>query len=115
MWTWLKGVRRHLGYRGAAGRAGGRDRLKRRRRPGLEGLESRVVPASIVSVSHTDPSMISDTAAGNVVGPASVSADGRFVVYSDTAANLAPGQVMAPLSSYNVFLYDRALATTTLV
>ncbi len=115
MWTWLKGVRRNLGYRGAAGRAAGRDRLKRRRRPGLEGLESRVVPASIVSVSHTDPSMISDTAAGNVVGPASVSADGRFVVYSDTAANLAPGQVMAPLSSYNVFLYDRALATTTLV
>src|SRR5947208_2301188 len=77
----------------------------------LESLELRVVP-TIKALSTTDPGLLSDTAAGNVYGPASVSQDGRYVVYTDTAANITPGQVMDPHTSYDVFLYDRGTGTT---
>jgi uncharacterized repeat protein (TIGR01451 family) len=94
-----------------------RDRLhseRRRLRPTLEDLENRVLPA-VQAVSLADPSMLSDTAAGNVQGQASVSKDGRYVVYTDTAANLASGQVVNSKSAADVYLFDRATGTTTLV
>src|SRR2546425_8455402 len=77
-------------------------------------LEDRLAPA-VTALSAADPSLISDTAAGNVQGPASVSQDGRYVVYTNSAANLAESQVMDSKSAYNVFLYDRVTAQTTLV
>src|SRR5262245_1271841 len=80
----------------------------------LEPLEDRTLLAISV-LSRTAPDLISDTAAGNVTGPASVSANGRYVVYANTAANLAPNQVTDSKSFSNIFLYDRTLGTTTLV
>jgi hypothetical protein len=80
----------------------------------MDHLEDRVLP-SVTTVTQTPASMISDTAAGNVIGPVSVSKDGRFVVYTDTAANLAPNQSMSSKTVSDVFLYDRSLGTTTLV
>src|SRR5205085_1329826 len=79
---------------------------------------------SVVSTAAT----LSDTAAGSVFGPASVSKDGRYVVYTDNAANLSPSESMNPLapiiqsnsspgviSEENVYLYDRSSGKTTLV
>jgi hypothetical protein len=117
MWSWLKGVGRRLGSRleGAGrSRVGRRERGKRRCSPTLETLEDRVVPA-VQAASLADTTMLSDTAAGNVQGPSSVSKDGRYVVYSSSAANLVSGQVMDSKSAADVFLYDRATGTTTLV
>src|SRR5262249_6507022 len=80
----------------------------------LENLEARNL-FSVKALSLADAGLLSDTAAGNVQGPASVSNNGRYVVSSNTAANLAAGQVMASKSAMNVFLYDRSTGTTTLV
>src|SRR5262245_39712137 len=80
----------------------------------FETLEDRTL-LSVAAVSLTATGLLSDTAAGNVQGPASVSQDGRYVVYTNSAANLAPGQTMDSKTAYSVFLFDRATGTTTLV
>jgi Tol biopolymer transport system component len=59
------------------------------------------------------PPRSSDTAAGTS-RPVSFSADGRYLVFLSDAPNLVPGQVDYNLSD-DVFLYDRATGTTTLV
>ena len=59
------------------------------------------------------PPRSSDTAAGTS-RPVSFSADGRYLVFLSDAPNLVPGQVDDNLSD-DVFLYDRATGTTTLV
>src|SRR3954454_20828983 len=110
MLSWLKG----MGRRGSGSGASGRAARARRRRPWLEGLEDRVVPA-VQALSLADSTMLSDTAAGNVQGPAAVSKDGRYVVFANSAANLAAGQVMDSKSAEDVFLYDRSTGSTTLV
>lgn len=45
---------------------------------------------------------------------ASLSADGRYVVYRSSASNLVPGQVSV-IPAVNVFLHDRILDSTVLV
>ncbi len=91
----------------------------------LESLEERTVP-SVNAASATDPNLLSDTAAGftlngqlansiEVTGAAAVSSNGRYVVFTDAAANLATGQVMNSKTTTSVFLYDRSTGTTTLV
>jgi len=82
--------------------------------PGLETLEDRVVPA-VQALSLADTTMLSDTAAGNVQGPASVSKDGRYAVFTDSAANLSASQAMNSKTASDVFLFDRSTGTTTLV
>jgi len=78
----------------------------------LEHLEARnLLSASFISLAAT----LSDTAAGNTEGPASTSANGRYIVYTNTAANLSPGQVINAKTVMNVFLFDRVTGTTTLV
>jgi Tol biopolymer transport system component len=49
-----------------------------------------------------------------VLDTPSLSADGRFVAFASLATALVPGQVDGN-GSYDVFLYDRVLGTTTLV
>src|SRR5262249_43537129 len=85
-----------------------------RARLDLETLEDRTLFA-VRAISLADPSLLSDTAAGNVQGPSSVSADGRYAVYTDTAAHLVPGHVMDSMSPMNVFLFDRQTGQTKLV
>src|SRR6516225_3961840 len=76
-------------------------------------LEDRLAPATVSAVSLAAP--LSDTAAGNVQSAASVSGNGRWVVYTDSAANVIPGQVMDTKTASDVFLYDRSTGVTTLV
>ncbi len=59
------------------------------------------------------PPRSSGTAAGTS-RPGSFSADGRYLVFLSDAPNLVPGQVDNNLSD-DVFLYDRATGTITLV
>jgi hypothetical protein len=119
-WThWLRSPRTSSGARrGSDGPGRPRSqqrRFRRQRLPlGLESLEARNL-FSAKALSLAAVTMLSDTATGNVQGPASVSGDGRYVVYSNTAANLSPNEAMAAKSSINVFLYDRATGITTLV
>jgi Tol biopolymer transport system component len=80
----------------------------------VEALEDRYL-LSLSALSATALSMLSDTAAGNLTGPASVSQDGRYIVYTDTAANLSANQTMNSKTASDVFLFDRATGTTTLV
>src|SRR5947209_34923 len=91
-----------------------RGRKPRRPAPRLEYLEDRTLFA-VRALSSAAAGLLSDAAAGNVYNPASVSKDGRFAVYTDTAANLAPGQVMDSTTFADVFLFDRATGKTTLV
>src|SRR5262245_12548806 len=66
-------------------------------------------------VSRVAPGMESVTAAGqSFISPGSLSADGRYLVFSSSARNLVPGQGGPPNFS-DVFLYDRSTGTTTLV
>jgi hypothetical protein len=78
----------------------------------MELLEDRVLPA-VTAISQA--ATLSDTAAGNVKGPASVSQNGQLVVYTDTAANLVTAQQMDPQTVSDVFLYNRTNGATTLV
>jgi Tol biopolymer transport system component len=55
----------------------------------------------------------SDTANGDS-GTSSMSADGRYLVFVSDARNLVPGQI-DPKRTFDVFLYDRVVGTTTLV
>jgi Tol biopolymer transport system component len=60
----------------------------------------------------------SPTEAAGGYGPASLSADGRFVVFESSASDLVSGQVdpnEGILTSSDVFLFDRIKGTTTLV
>src|SRR5262249_54317956 len=86
------------------------------RRPELriEYLEDRTLFAVNAASLAANP-LISDTAAGNVQGAPSVSKDGRYVVYTDTAANLVSGQVTDSRTASDVFLLDRTTGTTKLV
>jgi Tol biopolymer transport system component len=63
----------------------------------------------VTLVSRGDPP--SDTVGSD---EASISADGRFVAFVSTAANLVPGQVDVG-GGPDVFLWDRVAGTTTLV
>jgi PKD repeat protein len=128
-WTrWLRSL--HAKTQGSRARLRQKSRV-RPSRLALERLEDRTVP-SVRAASSAATGLISDTAAGYAQGPASVSKDGRYIVYADTAANLAANQVMDPLSpiaqsgggllssgtilpATNIFLFDRGTGQTTLV
>jgi hypothetical protein len=73
-------------------------------------LYTRTTPA-VQLVSHSAMVVVGAGAESHVT---SVSADGRYAVFTSTATNLVPGQVDANFSS-NVFLFDRETNTTTLV
>lgn len=66
-----------------------------------------------VLVSHAAGSPTT-AASGGVSFPASISDDGRWVVYQSTADDLVPGQVVANTSA-QIILYDRDTGTNTLV
>ncbi len=53
------------------------------------------------------------TAAGGYSTPSSLSSDGRYVVFTSTAANLVPGQSGPPRS--NAFLFDRVTGVVELI
>lgn len=75
------------------------------------------VPAPLELVSKIPPRISPETAGGDSYTSRidhSLSADGRFLVFSSSAANLVPGQVDLN-SDRDVFLYDRIAGTTTLV
>lgn len=65
---------------------------------------------STILLSHTSTS--ATTTAGGVIG-AVISADGNWVAFDSDANEVVAGQTGTV--SYNVFLFNRALATTTLV
>jgi uncharacterized repeat protein (TIGR01451 family) len=70
-------------------------------------------------VSRVPPELVSDTGGSQSTFPATgarqtVSADGRYVVFSSSSTNLAPGQV-DDNGSTDIFLYDRVLDTMRLV
>src|SRR5262249_11941131 len=60
------------------------------------------------------PTLISDTAAGNSMSP-SVSKDGKYTVFTNSAANLVPNEVKADGSTFEVFLLNRDTNQATLV
>ncbi|MEA2691145.1 MAG: hypothetical protein QOJ16_532, partial [Acidobacteriota bacterium] len=68
-------------------------------------------------LTRSDPGFRSDTASGaSVTSPgSSMSGDGRYLVFSSTAPNLAPGQVEGPSVTSDVFLFDRVTGARTLV
>ncbi|HEX2642901.1 MAG TPA: hypothetical protein VHU81_07900, partial [Thermoanaerobaculia bacterium] len=77
---------------------------------------------SITALSKADPGLISSTAGGLSAGSpgATVSADGRYVVFVSQAANVVPGQVEGNndqdiFSGADIFLYDRVAGTNMLV
>jgi len=71
------------------------------------------VAGQLELVSRVAPRRASDTASGPSFRP-SLSADGRYVVFVSSAANLVPGQIDDNRGS-DVFLYDRATGAITLV
>ena len=74
------------------------------------------VPAGAVDVellSRVAPGRESATASGASLASA-ISADGRYVAYVSAAVNLAPG-ITSPTPGRQLFLYDRATGTSTLV
>jgi Tol biopolymer transport system component len=79
----------------------------------VERLEDRTLPALLAPLTNFSPALPPSDSAGGAA-QALNSADGRFTVYTSTAANLVPGQVDTAVAS-NVFLYDRQTGTTTLV
>ncbi len=71
------------------------------------------------TVSAPDPSLVPASAGGDSMAPM-MTPDGRFVLFSSTAANLATNVNGAPLSQtfpakLNVFLRDRTSGATTLI
>jgi Tol biopolymer transport system component len=69
--------------------------------------------ARVALVSRVADSQISDTPGADSY-PVSLSADGRFVLFTSLAANVVPGQ-RDTNGALDVFLLDRATGTTTLV
>ncbi len=117
MWSWLRrmGRRSKNNNRAPSAAPGKTGRPPRKRWPlFVETLEDRLAPAA-QALSTIPEAMYSDTAAGNIKGPASVSENGRYIVYSNTAANLAAGQVMDSRTAESVFLYDRSTGATKVV
>ncbi|MEA2693641.1 MAG: hypothetical protein QOJ16_3028, partial [Acidobacteriota bacterium] len=108
-----------------------RERLEicRERRRGWKlpsGLAALVVAAGLAGapaaalgpvtlLSRADLGAVADTGGGtSALAPVSaISADGRYVVFTSTSANLVPGQISSPNGS-QVFLFDRATGTRTL-
>jgi hypothetical protein len=77
-------------------------------------LERRIVPTGPVSlVSHAAPGFYADSA-GDYCGGGSISADGRYTVYSSESQNLVNGQI-DKYTTYDLFLFDRVANTTTLI
>ncbi|MGZ5544148.1 MAG: hypothetical protein ACXWIU_05700, partial [Limisphaerales bacterium] len=71
------------------------------------------------TVSVPDPTLVPASAGGDSLAPM-LTPDGRFVLFSSTAANLATNANGAPLSQtfpakLNVFLRDRTFGTTALI
>jgi Tol biopolymer transport system component len=89
-----------------AGRRGVRPRRKGRPfLPAVERLEDRRVPSTLQAISLPSTGDSFSTA---------VSADGRFTVFTSTAAGLVPGEVNAN-AFQNVFVYDHQAGTVALV
>lgn len=90
---------------------------KRNRQGGLKAILSTLimsgVSANILAASYEliDVSTSGGPANSNYAQSPSISADGRYVVFSHTATNLTGDKV----SGTNIFLRDRLLNTTTLV
>src|SRR5690348_10625187 len=85
---------------------------------GLERLEDRTVLASILPVSVATPLSDPPATADGASNSASVSADGRYIVFLSEATNLVPNQedtINAGLPSKDVFLFDSQTNTTKLV
>jgi Tol biopolymer transport system component len=80
---WIVGFASFLGWAGAAAAVAG--------------------PPQISLLSRGSASFVSDAAGGSSTG-GGLSADGRYAVFSSTAANLGPWQRAA---ASNIFLYDR--------
>jgi uncharacterized repeat protein (TIGR01451 family) len=96
----------------------GRSAHRRHRRPGFHRGTGKVE-----AISRIDPSYASDTAAGaslvyvsgsTFATPPTVSADGRYAVFTSKAVNLANGPVDTN-GGDDVFLHDRQTGTLTLV
>jgi Tol biopolymer transport system component len=80
-------------------------------------LYDRLAGTSVL-VSHADGSATAGVGVVSAVGVVSgrLSADGSFVAFSSGAHNVIPGQVAGPsIDGGNLFLYDRAAGTTSLV
>jgi hypothetical protein len=91
-------------------------------------LEPRVTPSGTVSlVSRADPAVVVDSAGGASftqdpdgnpsglpIAPRITSADGRYTVFTSSAANLVAGQADSN-AALDVFVYDRTLNATTLI
>ncbi len=92
----------------------------------LQVLESRIAPAGAIAlVSRADPGLYSDAAGGissfESLAPQSdmptlhtISDDGRYTVYMNSASNLIAGQSDLNQGT-DIFLYDRVANTTALV
>jgi hypothetical protein len=85
----------------------------------LEALECRDVPA-VTLVSAADPSFMSSSSTANGQSETSpvdsLSADGRYLVYISTGYNLVPNQTRNnSTTTQNVYLYDTATGTSTLI
>jgi Tol biopolymer transport system component len=77
-------------------------------------LAAPAVRAGQITLPYRVPPPRSSSTAAGTSRPVSFSADGRYLVFLSDAPNLVPGQVDDNLSD-DVFLYDRATGTTTLV
>jgi len=73
-----------------------------------------VVAGTVVGVSMSDPSIISDTSGGELDDSRSrmLSDDGRWLVFRSQSADLVPGYNG---TGYQVYLYDRQTGTVQLV
>ncbi|HTQ80442.1 MAG TPA: hypothetical protein VMM92_10635, partial [Thermoanaerobaculia bacterium] len=82
--------------------------------PGLIGPLHAAPP--VVLLTPAAPGVPTDTggSASSVV-PGSISADGRYMVFTSSAPNLFPGLGTLQPAGSNVFLYDRMTGTLTLV
>src|SRR5262245_55780030 len=91
-------------------------RAERRRKPRLESLEDRAVPAVQAVSSAVPPLSVPATGNANslVSTISSVSDNGRYVVYLSKATNLVANQVDSN-NTNDVFLFDRETGTTRLL
>src|SRR5262245_47978737 len=79
-------------------------------------LEDRSTPSGFNTlVSRADPSLFSEAASGTTFWNAkSISADGRYVVFTSSASNVVPGQIDSN-GGDDIFVYDRANNTSELI
>jgi len=85
-------------------------------RLGLSRLEARLAPAAVNAlISRADPSMFSQTSGAKTEPETkTISADGRFVVFSSSSGQVVSGQIDNNADD-DVFLYDRNSNTTELI